>query len=239
MRFTVLAAGLCLVGACQPDSTGSPFILSPSDARTPLLQSSALIFAPREFSPREAGLVDRVVAMFPGQRGGELRNDLLDSRVFAIRVTGHPEAQAILDQIAQMRQWRRDSALAAAKASNPRTVTVTLGLMDTWQYGSAAAVLLVRPGRDPANMILLPPTARAGNLAGAVVGLVGLYKRGAVSDGHDIHVVVGDTAMPASWRREGLDLRADHQLASLKQTPAVDVRGVGHVRIGKIPVVLR
>lgn len=64
-----------------------------------------------QLSPREAALIDSVVAMFPGSRGVTIRRSLMLRASVGLSIAGDPPAaRTLVDQIFAIRRARRDSA---------------------------------------------------------------------------------------------------------------------------------
>jgi hypothetical protein len=193
---------------------------------------------PRVLSAREDALIRQLEAMFPGARGADLRRQLTDQRVFAIRLSAHPSAQAIIDQIAAIRRQRADSSLLIAQKNQQRIVNTLVAMAQDWPDSTIAAIVLRRPLQNPSDVVLISPRASVSDLASGLRALDDLRQRQPEDATQNSRLVVRGSAVPLSWTRNGTDKAAAQTLKELTAKTAVHIRGIGQARTVEIPVLV-
>jgi hypothetical protein len=236
---TSAIAGLALtilVACSEKHATLGPLVPLQSPDLPSLSVSGVSGLGRRQISQTEDSLIALLVAAFPGKRGFDLRRDLMDQKIDSISMPAHPEAQAILRQIAEIRTKRKDSEPAPALIAQ-RLLQVELVLLDEWSDTLSVATAIRGPGER--NVILVPASATAANVAVGVRAMTALYHRAAGEHGTATRISARNMSVPARWKANGMDQYAEALLQVARGQPRSQLPGVvGSVRRSTIPVAI-
>ncbi|MHB1863172.1 MAG: hypothetical protein ACYCVL_09400 [Gemmatimonadaceae bacterium] len=152
-------AGPLVVSRAFPADAGSPGRVP--DSSTGRLQLDTTPLRTDQISPREAALIDSVVAMFPGAHGISIRRSLMLRASVGLSIGGdHPTARAMLDEIFAIRHARRDSAalveLRRQRAVATRSYPATLVLVGRLADSTALAQVIRRTQPSHEDLLVLP-----------------------------------------------------------------------------------
>jgi hypothetical protein len=183
-----------------------------------------------ELSPTELELIDRIVAMFPGDRGASLRRALTQRNIVRVGLDDSPEAQALADRVFTIREARKrafDDSLRAHPAPQPVRFPVTIVLVDQLSNTSAGAEVVHRAKEIPSDLILLPATnPTVGAFSAAVRDLGALHRWLSTATPRDSIFAITD-----SRTRDGAQGSADRRaVAQASNAAPVPVPGMGTAR---------
>lgn len=165
-----------------------------------------------------------------------LRRRLLNPSTRVFHVQGSPKTQVLVDSILLLRDRstttasgaprRFSAALGQAMVSSPAIVAMVAHLQDP----RATALILRRPGASPHDVVLSQTNATSAELGAALKTLGKLRANEGDVPVRTEMVSVHRKGVPAAWKANGTDARADDLLNSLRFAPEQDYDGIGIAR---------
>lgn len=207
--------------------------LSPgSTSAVPATAIDTTPLSPDQLSPREAALIDSVVAKFPGARGAEVRRWLMLRTSVGLSLGGvPPAAQAMVDEVFRLRRARRDSVTlaemqrerAAAPILYPATVLLVHRLGDP--AALAEVIRRTQPWREDL-LVLASSNATDRALASALHVLGDMRRATTEAPSMPESTYVTRSYAPADTVQRRFDRSAIDEVI---HAAPVDIPGFGHV----------
>jgi hypothetical protein len=200
----------------------------PLDSHVPPTQFVRLTPKPISPSAEERALIDRIVALHPGEAQPRLRAVLAD-RYSALRLPPGSGEQDLLIKLS--------AARAAAPAPAAEPVEATVVLVDRLTDPSASAIVLRRKNALPHDLILLPDgQATTTALSDGINALFRMRRAMGDIPDRDTRIVIRGQRTAREWKSELQRRRAEVDLAHLTVGERRLVAGVGEVRAIDIPL---
>lgn len=237
VQHRIAPAGPLVVSHALTANTGSPERIP--DSLIDRFQMDTTPLRPSQLSPREAALIDSVVAMFPGAHGVSIRRSLMLRASGGLSIGGHhPIAQKMVDEIFAIRHARRDSAAlvelrrqrAVAARAYPATVVLVGRLAD-----STALAQVIRRTRPSHEDLLVLPRARltVAAFGGALHALGDMRRTTTEAPWVPESTFVHQPYVPADAMQQRFDQWA---IDGIRHAPPVEILGFGLVPACSIEV---